>query len=537
MTGLAVLGVPALDETSVDTVRGHLEGALRIFLTGQRWFGSRTRPIARVAIADAGPLQPRRTPWLLIVDVAFEDGGTGRYAVPVAALEPGAARRLLAERPAAALAWLDSRDGWLLADAASDDPACRGLLAAIEGASNSRLAVGSIRAERDGGPVLPDALDDTPVRRTGAEQSNSSMLFGAAAILKIYRRLETGPHPELELGRFLRREGFEDVPAVLGSMEYVRDGQASALAVVHALVHEATDGWEHALRHAARYFARVGGRPAAEAADAMPAGGPLDLARAPLGRPRALAGEYLDAAATLGRQTAALHLTLLRGDGEALAPEPFDRSDLARLIEGTRVRAKRALALLSSERRRLDPRTSAAAERLIGRQPALFENLDALGAMPIDGLRTRVHQDYHLGQLLWTGERYVLLDFEGEPARPLAERRAKRSPLVDVAGMLRSYSYAAWSALFRWSDQAGEEPQRHMAWATLWESAAVASFLGTYLEAAHGAAFLPRDPKQLGALLDLFTLDKALYELEYELNNRPDWIAVPVEGLLRIIDD
>ena len=157
--------------------------------------------------------------------------------------------------------------------------------------------------------------------------------------------------------------------------------------------------------------------------------------------------------------------------------------------------------------------------------------------MPIDGLRTRVHQDYHLGQLLWAGERYVLLDFEGEPARPLAERRAKRSPLVDVAGMLRSYSYAAWSALFRWSDRAGEDPHEHTAWATLWESVVVASFLGTYLEAARGAAFLPRDATELGSLLGLFVLDKALYELEYELNNRPGWIAVPVEGLLRIIDD
>jgi trehalose synthase-fused probable maltokinase len=320
-------------------------------------------------------------------------------------------------------------------------------------------------------------------------------------------------------------------------MEYVRDGHASALAVVHALVPDATDGWEHALRHADGYFARVGRRPAAEAAEAMPAAGPLDLARAPLDRPRALVGEYLDAAATLGRQTAALHLTLLRGAGEALAPEPLDRDDLARLIEGTRVRATHALALLSSERRRLDPRTGDAAERLIGRQPALFDRLDAVGAMPIDGLRTRVHQDYHLGQLLWAGERYVLLDFEGEPARPLAERRAKRSPLVDVAGMLRSYSYAAWSALFRWSDRAGEKPHEHMAWATLWESAAVASFVGTYLEAARGAAFLPRDATALGSLLDLFMLDKALYELEYELNNRPGWIAVPVEGLLRIIDD
>jgi maltose alpha-D-glucosyltransferase / alpha-amylase len=538
MGDLPVLGVATVDDAIRHDARRTLEEALPAFLVRQRWFGSKTRPITRVSVADTGPVRPRLVPFLLIADVFFGDGGAERYAVPLTSLEAPRARTLLADRPSAALAWLDAEGGRLLADAVADDDACRGLFAAIQDAAESPLNRGRVRAERDSDSLLRVPLDETPVRRTGAEQSNSSMLFGAAAILKVYRRQEPGPHPELELGRFLNREGFAAVPAVLGSMEYAGDTGDCALAVLHALVPDATDGWEHALGQAAQYFARVGGRPAAGALELTPAGTLLEIAGQPLERARSVVGDYLDAAETLGRQTAALHLTLSHGSGDALRPEPLTAHDVAGVVEGTRARASRALALLASQR----SRSGHAAERavaLIGRQPALFERLDALAAAPIQALRTRVHQDYHLGQLLWTGTRYVLLDFEGEPARPLGERRAKRSPLVDVAGMLRSYSYAAWSALFRWSEQAGADSQQNEPWAALWESAAVSSFLAAYLADTRGAPFLPRDPAHLSALLDLFVLDKGLYELEYELNNRPDWLLVPIEGLLKIltIDD
>jgi maltose alpha-D-glucosyltransferase/alpha-amylase len=153
----------------------------------------------------------------------------------------------------------------------------------------------------------------------------------------------------------------------------------------------------------------------------------------------------------------------------------------------------------------------------------------------IDAVKTRCHQDYHLGQLLWTGAKYVLLDFEGEPARPLSERRRKRSPLADVAGMLRSYSYAAWSGLFAWSRAHEADPLERQPWATLWETSITAAFLSSYFADTHGAAFIPADDRELAGLLHVLVFDKALYELEYELNNRPDWLAVPIEGLLRLL--
>jgi maltose alpha-D-glucosyltransferase/alpha-amylase len=245
-------------------------------------------------------------------------------------------------------------------------------------------------------------------------------------------------------------------------------------------------------------------------------------------------GAYLDAARTLGHQTAALHLTLARGADKGLAPEPMSASDLAALIESTRARARTALKLLAE---RL-PSSGAAAERaraLIAAQPRFFERCDALAGMQLDVVKTRCHQDYHLGQLLWTGARYALLDFEGEPARPLSERRRKRPPLTDVAGMLRSYSYAAWSGLFAWSRAHRADALEREPWARLWETAVSDAFLTAYLDAARGAAFIPSDDRQLRALLELLMIDKALYELDYELNNRPDWLPVPVEGLLRLL--
>jgi trehalose synthase-fused probable maltokinase len=208
-------------------------------------------------------------------------------------------------------------------------------------------------------------------------------------------------------------------------------------------------------------------------------------------------------------------------------------ADAATLIESARARARAALKLLAE---RL-PSSGATAERaraLIAAQPALFSRCGALAGVQLDVVKTRCHQDYHLGQLLWTGARYALLDFEGEPARPLAERRRKRPPLTDVAGMLRSYSYAAWSGLFAWSHAHGADALEREPWATLWETAVSDAFMTAYLHATRGASFIPRDDGQLRALLELLMIDKALYELDYELNNRPDWLPVPIEGLLRL---
>jgi trehalose synthase-fused probable maltokinase len=533
---LPVLGAQTFEHALDGAAREALEqSALPAFLGRQRWFAAKGRPIRQVRLVDSGPLLPPLTPFVTIGNVEYEAGAPDRYALPFTVTAGDAATALVAARPEAAIAWIDRPGGRLLVDALAEDNACRGLLAAVQAGREFRLQEGSIVSLRDAPPPADEALATVAVRRTGAEQSNSSVIFGTRAILKLYRRLEAGAHPELELGRYLRAAGFEDVPPVLGSMEYWRDGESCALAVLHALVPEAVDGWEHGKAETADYYLRVADRPASEAETLCPAGRLLDAARAPLAAPvlRAV-GDYLAAARTLGEQTAALHRTLARGAGTALEPEALTRDDLARAAESVRQRGRAAFAELAPRVPSLAPHAAARARELLARQPALFARLDRVEALQPSVTRTRCHQDYHLGQLLWTGSRYALLDFEGEPGRPLAERRAKRSPLTDVAGMLRSYSYAAWSGLFAWSRATGGDRDAHEPWAVLWEAAVGSTFLSAYLSGTRDESFIPSDDEAFDDLLGLLMLDKALYELQYELNNRPDWIPVPVEGLLRL---
>ncbi len=513
--------------------RRRLEAALAGFLQRQRWFGSKASAIEEVRVHDSGTLDSGGEVAIAIVDVTFEDRRTERYALPLSRLAGESAVDCLRTRPRAVLAWLDAPDGMLLADAMSVDAACRevGVLLARE--RERRLASGLLDIARDTDTERLGALQTCPIVRTGAEQSNSSVIFTGAAILKIYRRLEAGPHPELEMGRYLRGRGYDDVPAVLASIEYVDGGSRYALAVAHELVPDATDGWKHALDSISRYFERVSGLTSADA-KALLAGGTADAPGDPSEDAVRLVGDYLDAARTLGSQTGRLHRILAEATDEAFAPEPLTASDVARIVDGVRTRATRALARLASSRTSVPEAAGARVDRLLEQRQLRFDRLD-VQIDPGGAVRTRCHQDYHLGQLLWTGQRYALLDFEGEPARPLAERRAKRPLQTDVAGMLRSYSYAAWSGLFAHARAAKRDPMADRPWAAVWERAVSGAFMRRYLEASEGAGFLPHDPGARTGLLRLLMLDKALYELEYELNNRPDWILVPVEGLLGLL--
>jgi maltose alpha-D-glucosyltransferase / alpha-amylase len=537
MAAIPVLGASRFEGVFEGAARTVLETeALPAFFVRQRWFGSKARPIARVSVFDGGPLQPPLTPFLAVADVHFTDGCTERYALPLTVLAEPETSTLLSSRPAAAVAWIDTDGGRLLIDALSDDNACRGLLAAIDARRQFGFIEGSVVSVRDVPSVVPSSITEIPVRRSGAEQSNSSVIFGRGSILKIYRRLEAGTHPELELGRFLRKVGFADVPAVLGSMEYTTGLESAALAVLHALVPDGTDGWEHALEHAGQFYARVADGPTDLARSLVPPGTLLELPHRDLApAAREPIGSYIEAAYTLGHQTAALHLALARGTEEALVPEPITAADVHALADGTRERARRAFRALAARMPLLAGHAAERARALVGLEPVLAARLDALAVAHLAATKTRCHQDYHLGQLLWTGGRYALLDFEGEPARSLADRRRKRSPITDVAGMLRSYSYAAWSGLFAWSRAHRADAIERAPWATLWETGVSAAFLSSYFADTHGASFIPPDEHQFAALLELLMLDKALYELDYELNNRPDWLPVPIEGLLRLL--
>jgi maltose alpha-D-glucosyltransferase/alpha-amylase len=244
-------------------------------------------------------------------------------------------------------------------------------------------------------------------------------------------------------------------------------------------------------------------------------------------------GPYLDAAALLGRRTAELHVALASPTQDpAFMPEPLSSRDIDRLRDDLILHAGSAFDALKENVARLPDGVLERAGLVLSRRSLVLDRFRQLSARQTDALRTRIHGDYHLGQVLRSKGDFVILDFEGEPARPLAERRTKQSPLKDVAGMLRSFSYAAFSALMKYSSRRPEDFHRLEPWARLWEQSVSSAFLRTYCEFAKGVPVIPSEPLLFQQLLEAYVIDKALYELVYELNNRPNWVLIPLTGIL-----
>jgi maltose alpha-D-glucosyltransferase/alpha-amylase len=512
---------------------------LPALLPAQRWFGGKARRIGAVRLADAGelPAGAART-FLALFRVAFTDGTSDLYFLPLGVTAGPAAARLLREKRPGVLARLaGSRGEAVLHDALADDDACTALLDAVGRAEAFPTRAGRVVAvpaagfaELRGRPDLP-----LPVARGPATSSNSLVFYGRRLLLKLFRRLEPGINPDFEVGRYLtEKTDFDRIPKVAGALEYrTADPSPVTLALLQALVHNQGDGWHHTLDELRRYFARASGR--RPGPDRRPL---LELAESePPPEAQETVGPYLHEAATLGRRTAEMHRALGRDtDALAFTPEPLTGRDGAVLREEILTQGRQALTALRNNRDRLPEGVAPEARRLLEDGPGVLERLAKAPPFRTRAQKIRCHGDYHLGQVLWADNDFVILDFEGEPTRTVAERRARQSPLKDVAGMLRSYHYAAYAGLFAFTQDRPQDFTRMEPWAVLWSDWCSAAFLGAYRTAAAGAAFLPGDPVEFAALLDSFMLAKAFYELVYELNNRPDWVRIPLRGILALLE-
>jgi maltose alpha-D-glucosyltransferase/alpha-amylase len=428
----------------------------------------------------------------------------------------------------------------LLHDGVFDDKACAELFSLIENARKLETHRGYIQGVSGKAfqEILGSAEAPLPVRRASAEQSNTSILFGDRFILKLFRRLEAGLNPDCEIGRYLTENtSFNGIPPFAGLIEYVPSDAAepTILAMLQGLVANEGDGWKSTVEELDRYYESC-------AAVALPEnakgelGDPLDLSERPTSQlARDHVGIYLDSAAMLGRRTAELHLALAsRTDNPAFAPEPMTRADLEAQLSDVRQHAASVFDVLKERVSHLPDEVVEIAASVLSRRRRI---LDHLGNVKFDGLRTqrfRIHGDYHLGQVLRVKTDFVILDFEGEPARSLAYRRSKQCPLKDVAGMLRSFSYAAYGTLIDYTARHPEDLARLEPWAQLWERVVTAEFLRAYRDTARGADFLPGTSIEIRKLLDVFLLDKALYEILYELNSRPEWVRIPMLGMMSL---
>ncbi len=457
-------------------VRGDLSfltpEALQEWVVGQRWFGSKGRAVSALEILQAVPLRDDE-PLLVLTLIAarFPSGTHDLYQLPLGIRhrDEGWDKGVLAEV-----------DGWTIYDGLTDPELARELLKRMRESSVARAGASTLtfrwadRAELNG---------SAEVRPMGVEQSNSSMVFGESLVLKSFRRLEPGVNPELELLRFLDDHGFDSIAPLAGWYEYEGRLVDSTLGILQQYLKGARDGWSLAVD--------------ADGADP---------------------DDYVDRLEELGVVTGRMH-SVLGSDASdpAFAPEePTDEAlalitatvdeDIERIFKGLPVEDEHVAAICD-------------------RGQDVRERVNSLSRIGAGGRVIRTHGDYHLGQVMLTARGWVVLDFEGEPARTLPERRQKRSPLRDVAGMLRSFSYVAAAGEILGTRVMPEG----------WESRARAAFLEGYFGEAD-PALLPPGQESTEKLLTVFELEKAVYELNYEINNRPDWVGIPVASILRLLE-
>jgi maltose alpha-D-glucosyltransferase/alpha-amylase len=510
-----------------DNVR-RLEGLLPAYLQRQRWFGSKSKTILRAKIGDSILFDENRSA-LIWVCVDYVDGDSDNWLLCLAMSFGDAANSVR-----------DSTPNQVLAVAGSATLAGilhEGLLGSAPDALLEILASGQELRTRGGtlvglpGSVLQSLRGSQPLtaRVSSAEQSNTSAIFGDRLIMKLFRRQQPGQNPDVEIGRFLTEQAkFSNTPPFGGSIEVRRDGEEPAtVALLQGLVQNEGDGWQWTLEELDRYYESTASVKSPVVASTTEPGEVHPEARAH-------AALYLDAAATLGRRTGEMHLALASGHDPAFAPQAPASGDLESMRDRLAGHAAQAFDLLKMNLSRLPEDTVEAAGLALSRRGALLAQFRALPGLTNVGQWTRIHGDYHLGQVLRSKGDFVILDFEGEPARPLAERREKHSPLKDVAGMLRSFSYAAFVALTQYTTRRPEDYAQLESWARLWEASVSTEFLRAYREANANSRIVPAERKDFDALLKIYMLDKALYELVYELNNRPAWIRIPLHGILSL---
>jgi maltose alpha-D-glucosyltransferase/alpha-amylase len=523
--------------------------SLQEWIPSRRWFRGKARRIETVRIHEriTVPTSEQKT-FLALLQVNYREGDPEMYVLPLAYASGSEAEAIAREWPQFILAHISVArppQHGIVYDAIISKEFCHALLALTAEHHKVQGQTGDLEAEPTG--VLrrirrEQGLNIEP-KVSKAEQSNSSIIYGGSVILKFFRRLDAGINPELEIERFLSARHFAHSPALAGALEYHDDhGRTSTMAVLTSFIPGCHDAWEDTLGALDEFYKKVHALPAMlkQAPSTSEAAGSI-LGQQPVPqKPADLIGSYLQDAATLGKRTAALHLTLAAdADDPAFRPEPWTTAGQQTLYESLQELSRHNFELLRQRLKTLPADTQARAEKVLSLESLVTRRFQRIISQPVNAAQIRTHGDYHLGQVLHHGPDFLIIDFEGEPAITLEERRAKQSAFRDVAGMIYSFFYAANAALRegpQTPDQSRMELEARTAWARYWSVWVGTTFLRSYLDSAGSAPFIPDDETALKAMLDVELLRKAIYELGYELNNRPDWVEITFQVLLDLLN-
>lgn len=541
----------ALKTTGRDSLTKILYG----WLVKCRWFSGKAELIRSISIADVVPLAsndlaPQVN--LLLVNVDYVNDTPETYLLPVGFAVEQLANLLIGDNSPALIATLHVQVGkdvltGVLYDALGEEPFGQLMLEMIGNRRRVQGKFGSLIGNplKDYRSLRGSRDEQLAVRMLKVEQRNSAIVYGDKLLLKLFRRLDIGVNPDLELGRFLSETArFTCTPKVAGTVDYLdSSGQSSTVGILQGYVRNEGDAWSYTLENVKRFFERVVTRKKTcpLSSTDMPVNGLLAASANPIS-PLALdmCDVYVESATLLGQRTAEMHLALASTpDNPDFRPEAFSELYQRSIYQGMRGMARKTLRMLQSKMKELPENIREDANRLLKLEIELIAQLHKIVGHKLSGARIRCHGDYHLGQVLFTGKDFVVVDFEGDPTKRLSERRIKRSPLRDVAGMIRSFESASQTVLYNQvaSTISKEEISTIQCWAEFWSQWTSTQFLGSYMKTIGQADFAMKDASETNTLLNVFLLEKAVDELAHELNNRPNWAHVPLGGILRILGE
>jgi maltose alpha-D-glucosyltransferase / alpha-amylase len=530
-----ILGARTVEELLTVRHRESFARALLRYLRARHWLADAPRTGVSLSVRDAVAL-PKNAGWLAFLTIESAGAEPQTYLLPLTVTQARRAEEQAAHRPVIARL----PEGGLLCESAGDDAFAQALLDTIVRRRSLKTTLGvvagvparALRELRGIGPI------DSQVMK--GEEGSSPIIYGQRLFLELLPEVEPGINADVEVLRFLSEETpFAHSPRLAGALEYRIDGVAepATLGILQSFTQGSVDGWRHTLDTVGRFFERaLSERPSIDAlARATPAGPLLQTASpASIDLAHATIGPYLGDAALLGRRTAELHLALAsRDDVPAFAPEPFTLQYQRSIYQSVRSQTTQTFHLL-----RRHAKDIPAVGELLGREGEVHALMRNILSPRISGLRIRTHGDYHLGKLLRSGHDFAILDFEGDPARPLSERRIKRSALRDVAFMLRSFDYAPYAVMFGQTQTSvirQEDTTVLETAARLWVRWVRMTFLHAYLVTSASPPHLPRTDQEIRLLLRAHVLEKALGEIVHELTNRPEWVRIPVRAVLELL--
>ncbi|NTU52374.1 MAG: maltose alpha-D-glucosyltransferase [Chlorobiaceae bacterium] len=525
---------------SLDTLETAL---LPPYYKSVRWFGGKARNIIRVRVLDTVPVAGLENTAFAITEVYYPSGENERYQLPLTfiPLQNGDLENEAFLHHAIARIALGDTEGYLV-DASIDESFRTRLLDLILHKEKWGGSAGKITAET--GRLLETSYPVHEAGRKmashlmGLEQSNTSIRYGEQLCLKLYRKIDSGITPEIEISRVLTEQTpYRNIPVYLGSFDYAKSyRERYSLGILQNFIPNEGDGWQLSVDQVLRYYEDVLSRcsqgiqpPVLPSFSSMSHELPEIM--------RSLVGVfYLQMVDKLAERTAGMHRALASVDTDAgFAPEPFTTLYQRSIYQAMTDQVKRSVIFLRDAINTVPQEVRPLVEELLDREKEIIEKFEPIRQEKIDTVKIRIHGDYHLGQVLYTGNDFVILDFEGEPARSLSERKIKRSVYRDLAGMLRSFDYAAFNVLMQTQSIRQEDRKVLEPWAELWSYHVGQHFIDVYTRHTEGKELIPKESRQRELLLRSYLMNKAIYELNYELNNRPDWVSIPLNGILRLL--